>query len=150
MTSAGLHTIHESPRSLRRLVLQCLGALALVLGCSLPAQADRVLPPGMMLAFVDYAQFPMITLKRPRPSLLKQILTLGLYRKNITYPVAASVRIRDEDNHFLVNGMMPLLKGKVVAVKPGIDKQINQIWVLTEAEANEYATRPGTLFPPIN
>jgi len=149
MTSAGLHTIQQTRGSLRRLALQCLGALALVLGSILPAHADRILPSGMMVAFVDSAQFPVITLKRPKPSLLKQVVTLGLYRKTISYPLSVSVRIRDEDNHFLVYGLLPTLTGKFVAIKPGLDQRISQIWVLTAAEANEYVTRPGTLFPPI-
>lgn len=148
MTSAGLHSIHQTRQTLRRLALQCLGALALVLGCIAPAQADRVLPSGMMLGLVDSAQYPVITLKRTKPSLLKQVATLWLYNKTVSYPLSVSVRIRDENNHFLVYGLLPNVAGKYVAIKPGIDNRITQVWVLTVEEANEYATRPGTLFPP--
>lgn len=123
--------------------------LAVLLLCAAgSAQAGRELPSGMLVGVVDSASFPVITLKRPRPSLLKRVVSLGLYDKTISYPVAVSVRIRDQKNLFVVNGQMPLLKEKFVGLKSGINGQVTQIWVMTEAEASEYVTRPGTRFPP--
>ncbi|XEG74148.1 hypothetical protein QA447_07920 [Pseudomonas sp. abacavir_1] len=128
-----------------------LGALLLALGLLLgacSAEAGRELPSGMLVGVVDSASFPVITLKRPKPNLLKQVVSLGLYQKTVSYPVAVSVRIRNENNLFIVNGLMPQLKDKFVALKSGLSGQVNQIWVLTEAEAEEYVQRPDTRFPP--
>ncbi|MBB4863856.1 hypothetical protein HNP46_002716 [Pseudomonas nitritireducens] len=137
-----------SRTSLHRWTLQLVGALALLLGLSSPALADRVIPSGMMVGFVDSALYPVITLKRPRPSLLRQVMTLGLYNKTVSYPLSVSVRIRDENNRFLVYGLLPQITGKFVGIKVGLDSRISQIWVLTEKEATEYVTRPDTIFPP--
>ncbi|QJP11973.1 hypothetical protein G4G71_10005 [Pseudomonas multiresinivorans] len=101
-----------------------------------------------MVGFVDSAVYPVITLKRPRPSLLRQVMTLGLYKRTVSYPLSVSVRIRDENNRFMVYGLLPNITGKFVGIKVGLDSRISQIWVLTEREATEYVTRPGTLFPP--
>ncbi|MCG8906243.1 hypothetical protein [Pseudomonas sp. DP-17] len=137
-----------SRASLPRWTLQLLGAFALLLGLSSPALADRVIPSGMMVGFVDSAVFPVITLKRPKPTLLRQVMTLGLYKKTISYPLSVSIRIRDEDNRFMVYGQLPKITGKFVGIKMGLDSRISQIWVLTQAEAVEYVRRPDTLFPP--
>lgn len=137
-----------SRASLQRWTLQLLGALALMLGLSSPALADRVIPSGMMVGFVDSAVYPVITLKRPKPSLLRQVITIGLYKKTISYPLSVTIRIRDENNRFMVYGMLPKITGKFVGIKMGLDSRISQIWVMTEAEATEYVTRPDTLFPP--
>lgn len=143
MTSAVL-----SRAALQRWSLQLVGTIALLLGLSAPALADRVIPSGMMVGFVDSAVFPVITLKRPKPSLLRQVMTLGLYNKTVSYPLSVSLRIRDEDNRFMVYGQLPKITGKFVGIKVGLDKRISQIWVLTQQEAVEYVSRPGTLFPP--
>lgn len=134
--------------SLQRWTLRLLGALALMLGLSSPALADRVIPSGMMVGFVDSAVYPVITLKRPKPSLLRRVMTLGLYKRTVSYPLSVSVRIRDENNRFMVYGLLPSITGKFVGIKVGLDSRISQIWVLTEREATEYVNRPGTLFPP--
>ena len=134
--------------SLQRWTLRLLGALALMLGLSSPALADRVIPSGMMVGFVDSAVYPVITLKRPKPSLLRRVMTLGLYKRTVSYPLSVSVRIRDENNRFMVFGLLPNITGKFVGIKVGLDSRISQIWVLTEREATEYVNRPGTLFPP--
>lgn len=137
-----------SRASLQRWTLQLLGALALMLGLSSPALADRVIPSGMMVGFVDSAVYPVITLKRPKPSLLRRVITLGLYNKTVSYPLSVSVRIRDQQNRFMVYGLLPQITGKFVGIKVGLDSRISQIWVMTEAEATEYVTRPDTKFPP--
>jgi len=127
------------------------GALALAAMLLLftgTAEAGRDLPAGMLVGVVDSASFPVITLKRPKPSLVKQVVSLGFYEKTVSYPVAVSVRIRNENNLFVVNGLMPQLKGKFVGLKNGINGEVNQIWVMTEAEAADYVKRPGTRFPP--
>ncbi|MDH0288259.1 hypothetical protein N7414_03960 [Pseudomonas sp. GD04087] len=143
MTSAVL-----SRASLQRRTLQLLGVLALMLGLSTPALADRVIPSGMMVGFVDSAVYPVITLKRPKPSLLRRVVTLGLYNKTVSYPLSVSVRIRDQQNRFMVYGLLPQITGKFVGIKVGLDSRISQIWVMTEAEATEYVSRPDTKFPP--
>ncbi|MFR0688695.1 hypothetical protein ACLUTX_04840 [Enterobacterales bacterium AE_CKDN230030158-1A_HGKHYDSX7] len=137
-----------SRTALQRWSLHLLGAFALLLGLSAPAQADRVIPSGMMVGFVDSAVYPVITLKRPKPSLLRQVMTLGLYNRTISYPLSVSIRIRDEDNRFMVYGQLPKITGKFVGIKMGLDSRISQIWVLTQKEAVEYVSRPDTLFPP--
>lgn len=127
------------------------GALALAAMLLLftgSAQAGRDLPAGMLVGVVDSASFPVITLKRPKPSLVKQVVSLGFYEKTVSYPVAVSVRIRNENNLFIVTGLMSQLKDKFVGLKSGINGEVNQIWVMTEAEAADYVTRPGTRFPP--
>lgn len=122
-------------------------AAMLLLGAG-TAEAGRELPAGMLVGVVDSASFPVITLKRPKPSLLKRVVSLGLYQKTISYPVAVSVRIRNENNLFVVNGLMPQLKNKFVGLKSGLSGEVNQIWVMTEAEAVAYVQRPDTRFPP--
>lgn len=137
-----------SRASLQRWTLQLLGALALMVGLSNPALAARELPSGMLVGFVDSAVYPVITLKRPKPSLLRQVITIGLYKKTISYPLSVTIRIRDENNRFMVYGLLPKITGKFVGIKMGLDSRVSQIWVMTEAEATEYVTRPDTLFPP--
>ncbi|WP_051070445.1 hypothetical protein [Pseudomonas sp. ATCC 13867] len=140
--------VASSRGSLRRLCILLFGSVALLLGGMAPAHADRILPSGMMVGFVDNAVYPVITLKRPKPSLLRQVITLGFYKRTISYPLSVSVRIRDEDNRFMVHGLLPKINGKFVGLKLGLDQRINQIWVMTYEEASEYVTRPDTLFPP--
>ncbi|WP_345890299.1 hypothetical protein [Pseudomonas sp. PDNC002] len=115
---------------------------------SAPALADRVIPSGMMVGFVDSAAYPVITLKRPKPSLLRRVMTLGLYQKTVSYPLSVSVRIRDQNNRFMVYGLLPQITGRFVGIKVGLDSRISQIWVLTDKEAAEYVMRPDTKFPP--
>ncbi|MNZ78561.1 hypothetical protein D3C78_971380 [compost metagenome] len=112
-----------------------------------PAHADRAIPSGMLVGVVDSAMYPQITLRKPKPPLLTRMATLGLYKKTITYRVAPSVRIRDEDNRFMVYGMLPKVTGKVVGLKSDFSGQVSQVWVLTGEEAVEYARRPDTHFP---
>ncbi len=50
-----------SRTALQHWSLHLLGAFALLLGLSAPAQADRVIPSGMMVGFVDSAVYPVIT-----------------------------------------------------------------------------------------
>ncbi|MCY1560867.1 hypothetical protein D9M68_980580 [compost metagenome] len=101
----------------------------------------------MLVGVVDSAMYPQITLRKPKPPLLTRMATLGLYKKTITYRVAPSVRIRDEDNRFMVYGMLPKVTGKVVGLKSGVGGQVSQVWVLTGEEAVEYVRRPDTHFP---
>ena len=151
MNAVAFQHSSTAPRGLDRwrgLGARLLALGALLLLCAGTAEAGRELPSGMLVGVVDSASFPVITLKRPKPNLLKQVVSLGLYEKTVSYPVAVSVRIRNENNLFIVNGLMPQLKDKFVALKTGLSGQVNQIWVLTEAEASEYVKRPDTRFPP--
>lgn len=147
MTSA-VTPFASSLRALQRLCVLLLGTAVLLLGSTAPAHAGRVIPSGMMVGFVYSAQYPVITLKRPKPSLLRQVVTLGLYQKTVSYPLSVSLRIRDENNRFMLNGLLPNINGKFVGIKVGLDKRISQIWVMTNEEAAEYVTRPDTIFPP--
>ncbi|SDH37737.1 hypothetical protein [Pseudomonas panipatensis] len=152
MNAEGLQrnfTARDRARPLRSLCARLLALGTLLLLCAGGAEAGRELPSGMLVGVVDSAQFPVITLKRPKPGLLTRIITLWMYDGTISYPVAPSVRIRNQNNLFVVSGLMPQLKDKFVALKSGLNGEVNQIWVLSEAEAEEYITRPGTLFPPV-
>ncbi|MCY1260178.1 hypothetical protein D9M68_169730 [compost metagenome] len=124
-----------------------LAACALLLACAGPAQAARTIPSGMLIGMVDSASYPVITLKKPKPSLLVRIAKLWLYPKTVSYSVAVSVRIRDESGRFMVHGMLPQLAGKFVGLEADVNGQVRQVWVLTRQEADEYAARPDTRFP---
>ena len=106
----------------------------------------RQLPSDMLVGFVASAQYPVITLK-PKQSLLRSVLTLGLGRRQISYSVAPSVRIRTAQNLFIVYGRMPQLKGSFVGLKSDNNGQVKQIWELTEKEALDYVRRPDARFP---
>ena len=122
-----------------------LCGLALLL-CGGEALA-RQLPSDMLVGFVASAQYPVITLKKPKQSLLRSVLTLGLGKKTVSYSVAPSVRIRTAQNLFIVYGRMPQLKGSFVGLKSDNNGQVKQIWELTEKEALDYVRRPDARFP---
>lgn len=90
MTAGGIPFTGNGARLSPGRALLC--GLALLL-CGGEALA-RQLPSDMLVGFVASAQYPVITLKKPKQSLLRSVLTLGLGKKTVSYSVAPSVRIR--------------------------------------------------------
>lgn len=108
MTAGGIPFTGNGARLSPGRALLC--GLALLL-CGGEALA-RQLPSDMLVGFVASAQYPVITLKKPKQSLLRSVLTLGLGKKTVSYSVAPSVRIRTAQNLFIVYGRMPQLQGQ--------------------------------------
>ncbi|MFO1812921.1 hypothetical protein QOT72_30185 [Pseudomonas aeruginosa] len=143
MTAGGIPFTGNGARLSPGRALLC--GLALLL-CGGEALA-RQLPSDMLVGFVASAQYPVITLKKPKQSLLRSVLTLGLGKKTVSYSVAPSVRIRTAQNLFIVYGRMPQLKGSFVGLKSDNNGQVKQIWELTEKEVLDYVRRPDARFP---
>ncbi|HBP5362927.1 MULTISPECIES: hypothetical protein [Pseudomonas aeruginosa group] len=143
MTAGGIPFTGDGARLSRGKALLC--GLVLLLGSS--QSLARQLPSDLLVGFVASAQYPVITLKKPRQSLLRSVLTLGLGKKTVSYRVAPSVRIRTAQNLFIVYGRMPQLRGSFVGLKSDANGQVKQIWELTEKEARDYVRRPDARFP---
>jgi hypothetical protein len=117
-----------------------------LLVASVEAEAARVLPSGLLMGPVRSASYPFITLEKPKRGLVEKVLRFGR-TPVVTYRLTVGVRIRTEEGRFIVTGMLPTLAGKVVAMRGAGDGDIDEIWVLTREEAEQYAGREGTRFP---
>lgn len=144
MTAGGIPFTGNGARLSPGRALLC--GLALLL-CGGEALA-RQLPSDMLVGFVASAQYPVITLKKPKQSLLRSVLTLGLGKKTVSYSVAPSVRIRTAQNLFIVYGRMPQLKGSFVGLKSDNNGQVKQIGAHREGSPG-LRTPAGRALPAI-
>lgn len=106
----------------------------------LPALAGRVLPQNMDMAVLKSAQYPQVELTEDGFSWLK-FLTVGWLDGAKKFTLTPAVRVRTEKNLFVTHNNLPKFAGKAVAVRRNQQNQIEEIWVLTEAEREIYRQR---------
>lgn len=102
--------------------------------------AQRTVPNDMDVAVLKQVSYPQIVLSNNDLSWLK-ILTLGWLDHAQAFNVGSDVRIRDENNRFIVRGKLNAKVGKTVAVRRDSDGNIKEIWVLTEPEQRLFEQR---------
>lgn len=142
MTAGGIPFTGNGARLSPGRALLC--GLALLL-CGGEALA-RQLPSDMLVGFVASAQYPVITLKKPKQSLLRSVLTLGLGRNRQLFGGAVGAHPHGAEP---VHRLWPhaQLKGSFVGLKSDNNGQVKQIWELAEKEALDYVRRPDARFP---
>lgn len=111
--------------------------LALTLCALMPALAGRVIPPNMALFEIRDVAEPMLEVCPPRASWLRWI-TLGLVDDAQTLKISPALRIRDENNRFILRQKLAAQKGKIVAVRYDTIGLVGEIWILTPAELDQY------------
>lgn len=108
--------------------------LALILfAISHSAWAQRFPVENMEVAVLRQAQFPQVQLSNEGFSWLR-FLTLGWLDNSQTFNMTMNVRIRDENNRFILHGRLAEHTGKIVAIRRTQAGQISEIWLLTPAE----------------
>lgn len=107
--------------------------LLLIALCGQTASAQRFPVNDMEIAVLRGVQFPQVQLSNEGFSWLR-LLTLGWLDGTQTFDMTAGVRIRDENNRFIVHGRLPEHNGKIIAIRRTPYGQISEIWVLTPAE----------------
>lgn len=120
---------------LRGLLAACL------LLCSSLTWAQRDVPTDMSVAMLKEVELPYVKLSSGGFSWTK-LLTLGLVDGNAhRFQLSRFVRIRDENDRFIVLGRLNAQVGKPLAVKQDGAGVIREIWVLTEGEVQNFAER---------
>lgn len=120
---------------LRGLLAACL------LLCSSLTWAQRDVPTDMSVAVLKQVELPYVKLSSGGFSWTK-LLTLGLVDGNADrFQLSRFVRIRDENDRFIVLGRLNAQVGKPLAVKQDGAGVIREIWVLTEGEVQNFAER---------
>lgn len=120
---------------LRGLLAACL------LLCSSLTWAQRDVPTDMSVAVLKQVELPYVKLSSGGFSWTK-LLTLGLVDGNAgRFQLSRFVRIRDENDRFIVLGRLNAQVGKPLAVKQDGAGVIREIWVLTEGEVQSFAER---------
>ncbi len=120
---------------LRGLLAACL------LLCSSLTWAQRDVPTDMSVAVLKEVELPYVKLSSGGFSWTK-LLTLGLVDGNAhRFQLSRFVRIRDENDRFIVLGRLNAQVGKPLAVKQDGAGVIREIWVLTEGEVQNFAER---------
>ena len=120
---------------LRGLLAACL------LLCSSLSWAQRDVPTDMSVAVLKEVELPYVKLSSGGFSWTK-LLTLGLVDGNAhRFQLSRFVRIRDENDRFIVLGRLNAQVGKPLAVKQDGAGVIREIWVLTEGEVQNFAER---------
>lgn len=117
-----------------------LPLIALSLLFALPAWA-RELPKEMDVAVLQRVELPYVELGSGGFSWLK-LLTLGIADGNSAkFQVARGVRIKDENDRFMVTGRLTAQTGKPVAVRRDAAGVVREIWILTEPEAEAFKNK---------
>ena len=111
--------------------------LALTLCALTPALAGRIIPPNMALFEIREVAEPMVEVRPPRASWLRWI-TLGLVDDAQTLKMSPALRIRDENNRFILRQNLAAQKGKIVAVRYDTIGMVGEIWILTVPEVDQY------------
>lgn len=107
---------------------------------ALPAWA-RELPKEMDVAVLQRVELPYVELGSGGFSWLK-LLTLGIADGNSAkFQVARGVRIKDENDRFMVTGRLTAQTGKPVAVRRDAAGVVREIWILTEPEAEAFKNK---------
>ena len=112
----------------------------LVLLVSTMAWAQRTVPDDMDVAVLKQVSYPQIVLGNNDLLWLK-ILTLGWLDRSQAFNARSDVRIRDENNRFIVRGRLNAKVGKTVAVRRDAGNNISEIWILTEPERQIFEQR---------
>ena len=95
--------------------------------------AGRVVPPDMNVAVLQQVSYPQVVLSPDGFSWLR-VFTLGWLQGSTAYEAVEGVRIRDENNRFIVKKRLPAKVGKPVAVRMDNGQRIVEIWVLSPDE----------------
>lgn len=107
---------------------------------ALPAWA-RDLPKEMDVAVLQSIELPYVELGSGGFSWLK-LLTLGIADGNSAkFQVARGVRLKDENDRFMVMGRLTAQTGKPVAVRRDAAGVVREIWILTEPEAEAFKNK---------
>ena len=94
----------------------------------------RTLPDDMDVAILKRIDLPYVELSSGGFSWMK-VLTLGWIDGNAaTFQLARGVRLRDENDRFLVLGRLTVQSGKPVAVKRDAAGVIRELWLLNDDE----------------
>ena len=94
----------------------------------------RTLPDDMDVAVLKRIDLPYVELSSGGFSWMK-VLTLGWIDGNAAkFQLARGVRLRDENDRFLVLGRLTVQSGKPVAVKRDAEGVIRELWLLNDDE----------------
>ncbi len=105
----------------------------LIMCAATAAWAGRAVPPNMSVAVLQQVNYPQVVLSPDGFSWLR-FFTLGWLKSSTAYEAVEGVRIRDENNRFIVKNRLPANVGKPVAVRMDNDSRIVEIWVLSPEE----------------
>ena len=109
-----------------------------VLLVSLPALAQRDLPKDMDTAVLKKVELPYLVLNQGGFSWTK-LLTLGIVDGNSAkLQLTRFTRIHDENDRFIPIGRLNSKSGRAVAFKRNENNLIREIWILTDAEAEQF------------
>ena len=111
--------------------------LTVLLGVMQVAMAARALPTNMDIAVLKHYQQRQVELSPDGFSWLK-FFTLGWLDKSRIFDMSAAVKVKDESNRFITYNKLSRHLGKVVAVKRDPYNNINEIWVLTDREREQF------------
>ena len=111
--------------------------LTVLLGVMQVAMAARALPTNMDIAVLKHYQQRQVELSPDGFSWLK-FFTLGWLDKSRIFDMSAAVKVKDESNRFITYNKLSEHLGKVVAVKRDPYNNINEIWVLTDREREQF------------
>ena len=101
------------------------------------AMAARVLPTDMDIAVLKNYQQRQVELSPDGFSWLK-FFTLGWLDKSRIFEMSAAVKVKDESNRFITYNKLSKKLGKVVAVKRDPYNNIDEIWILTDREREQF------------
>ena len=111
--------------------------LTALLGVMQVAMAARALPTDMDIAVLKNYQQRQVELSPDGFSWLK-FFTLGWLDKSRIFEMSAAVKVKDESNRFITYNKLSKKLGKVVAVKRDPYNNIDEIWILTDREREQF------------
>ena len=111
--------------------------LTVLLGVMQVAMAARALPTNMDIAVLKNYQQRQVELSPDGFSWLK-FFTLGWLDKSRIFEMSAAVKVKDESNRFITYNKLSKNLGKVVAVKRDPYNNIDEIWILTDREREQF------------
>ena len=111
--------------------------LTVLLGVMQVAMAARALPTNMDIAVLKHYQQRQVELSPDGFSWLK-FFTLGWLDKSRIFEMSAAVKVKDESNRFITYNKLSKNLGKVVAVKRDPYNNIDEIWILTDREREQF------------
>ena len=111
--------------------------LTALLGVMQVAMAARALPTNMDIAVLKNYQQRQVELSPDGFSWLK-FFTLGWLDKSRIFEMSAAGKVKDESNRFITYNKLSKNLGKVVAVKRDPYNNIDEIWILTDREREQF------------